>query len=67
MSTKMAKHGKELSDDTRKATMKLIESEHRASQVALSLKISKYTILGSRIVGENAVILTIYPEQEGNK
>jgi transposase len=44
MSTKMAKHVKELSDDTRKATMKLIESGHRASQVAQSLKISKSTI-----------------------
>jgi DNA-binding NarL/FixJ family response regulator len=44
MSTKMAKHGKELSDDNRKAIIKLIESGHRASQVAQSLKISKCTI-----------------------
>jgi DNA invertase Pin-like site-specific DNA recombinase len=41
---KMAKHGKELSDDNRKAIIKLIESGHRASQVAQSLKISKCTI-----------------------
>ena len=44
MSTKMAKHGKELSDDTRKAIIKLIESGHRASQAAQSLKISTSTI-----------------------
>jgi DNA-binding NarL/FixJ family response regulator len=44
MSTEMAKHGKELSDDTRKAIIKLIESGHRTSQVAQSLKISKSTI-----------------------
>jgi hypothetical protein len=31
MSTKMPKHGKELSDDARKAIIKLIESGHRAS------------------------------------
>jgi hypothetical protein len=31
MSTKMAKHGKELSDDTIKAIIKLTESGHRAS------------------------------------
>jgi len=40
----MAKHGKELSDDTKKDIIKLIESEYRASQVVQSLKISKSTI-----------------------
>lgn len=44
MTTKMAKHGKELLDDTKKTIIKLIESGHRASQVAQSLKISKSTI-----------------------
>ena len=40
----MAKHGKELSDDTKKDNIKLIESGYRASQVAQSLNISKSTI-----------------------
>ena len=40
----MGKHGKELSDNTKKDIIKLIESGHRASQVAQSLKISKSTI-----------------------
>jgi DNA invertase Pin-like site-specific DNA recombinase len=44
MSTNMAKHGKELSDDTKKIIVELIESSHRASHVAESLKISKSTI-----------------------
>ena len=44
MSTEMAKHGKELSDDTTKTIIKLIESGHRASLVAQSLKITKSTI-----------------------
>jgi IS30 family transposase len=40
----MAKHGKELSDDTKKDIIKLNESGYRASQVAQSLTISKSTI-----------------------
>ena len=40
----MAKHGKELSDDTKKAIISLIESGHRASSVAKSLGIAKSTI-----------------------
>ena len=40
----MGKHGKELSDNTKKDIIKLIVSGHRASQVAQSLKISKSTI-----------------------
>ena len=44
ISTKMAKHGKELSDDTKKDIIKLIETGYRASQVVQSLKISKSTI-----------------------
>lgn len=44
MSTKMAKHGKELSDDTKRNIIQLIESGHRASHIAQSLKISKSTI-----------------------
>jgi len=44
MSTKMANHGKELSDDTTKTIINLIESGHRASPVAQNLKISKSTI-----------------------
>jgi transposase len=44
MSTKMAKHGKELSDDTNKTIINLIESGHRASQDAQSLAFSESTI-----------------------
>jgi IS30 family transposase len=40
----MAKHGKELSDDTKKDIIKLNESGYRARQVAQSLTISKSTI-----------------------
>jgi len=40
----MATHGKELSDDTKKDIIKLIESGYRASQVVQSLQISKSTI-----------------------
>jgi transposase len=40
----MGKHGKELSDNTKKDIIKLIVSGHRVSQVAQSLKISKSTI-----------------------
>lgn len=40
----MAKHGKELSDDTKRNIIQLIESGHRASHVAKSLQISKSTI-----------------------
>ena len=39
----MGKHGKELSDNTKKDIIKLIVSGHRVSQVAQSLKINKST------------------------
>jgi transposase len=58
---------KELSDDTKKTIIKLIESGHRASQVAQSLRISKSTIfiLLKRwgIHGDTEK----YPLQEGKK
>lgn len=40
----MAKHGNEMSDDTKKVIIQLIESGHRASEISESLNINKSTI-----------------------
>ena len=40
----MAKHGKQLSDDTKNTIVQLIEGSYRASEVANILNISKSTI-----------------------
>ena len=40
----MAKHGKQLSDDTQNTIVHLIEGSYRASEVANILNISKSTI-----------------------